>query len=99
MRRITKYFSGAEHIPQDAYIGPIKNADFDARWPGVKGIKYDGYYKLYAHQYKGQDWPITRIIEYSRTPSRHKCDARCLMAKGRNCECQCGGANHGRGHE
>ncbi len=28
----------------------------------------------------------------------HKCDARCETAKGHNCECACGGANHGRAH-
>lgn len=28
----------------------------------------------------------------------HQCDARCLNAKGHNCTCSCGGANHGRGH-
>lgn len=26
----------------------------------------------------------------------HKCDARCMNATGPNCECACGGANHGR---
>jgi hypothetical protein len=26
----------------------------------------------------------------------HKCDARCETSKGHNCECSCGGANHGR---
>jgi hypothetical protein len=25
----------------------------------------------------------------------HKCDARCTSARGHNCECQCGGVNHG----
>ncbi len=25
----------------------------------------------------------------------HKCDARCMGAKGPNCDCQCGGENHG----
>ncbi len=25
----------------------------------------------------------------------HKCDVRCTSAKGHNCECSCGGANHG----
>src|SRR6266550_1112477 len=25
----------------------------------------------------------------------HKCDARCRGAKGPNCDCQCGGENHG----
>jgi hypothetical protein len=28
----------------------------------------------------------------------HKCDSRCLNAKGWDCTCSCGGANHGRGH-
>jgi hypothetical protein len=28
----------------------------------------------------------------------HQCDARCLNAKGNDCTCSCGGANHGRGH-
>ena len=28
----------------------------------------------------------------------HQCDSRCLNAKGAQCTCSCGGANHGRGH-
>jgi len=28
----------------------------------------------------------------------HKCDSRCMGAKGPNCDCQCGGANHGRAY-
>jgi hypothetical protein len=28
----------------------------------------------------------------------HKCDSRCLNAKGHDCTCSCGGANHGRGY-
>lgn len=28
----------------------------------------------------------------------HECDSRCLNAKGNDCTCSCGGANHGRGH-
>jgi len=28
----------------------------------------------------------------------HKCDARCLNAKGNDCTCSCGGMNHGRGY-
>lgn len=27
--------------------------------------------------------------------AEHLCDARCTNAKGSNCECECGGANHG----
>lgn len=32
---------------------------------------------------------------YSET---HICDSRCMNAIGPNCECSCGGANHGRGY-
>lgn len=28
----------------------------------------------------------------------HKCGSRCTNAKGGDCECQCGGANHGKGY-
>lgn len=27
------------------------------------------------------------------------CDARCTNAKGHNCECSCGGKNHGAGYQ
>jgi len=42
---------------------------------------------------------ITRKVEMKSNPSRHECDARCMNASGRtmNCECSCGGANHGKG--
>lgn len=40
-----------------------------------------------------------RMITYKSNPSRHECDARCQNAQGRtmNCECSCGGKNHGKG--
>ncbi|GHE76022.1 hypothetical protein GCM10019059_39220 [Camelimonas fluminis] len=42
---------------------------------------------------------ITRKIELKANPSRHDCDSRCFNATGRTmqCECSCGGKNHGRG--
>lgn len=49
---------------------------------------------------EGRGWtPITRTIVMKANPSRHECDARCMNATGRtmNCECSCGGANHGKG--
>lgn len=39
--------------------------------------------------------PVTRKIFYKSNPSLHKCDARCMSAIGHNCECSCGGKNHG----
>ena len=38
-----------------------------------------------------------RLIHYAAKPSRHSCDARCMSARGPNCECHCGGKNHGAG--
>jgi len=43
----------------------------------------------------GQLAPATRVIFYKLRPSLHRCDARCMNARGHNCECSCGGANHG----
>jgi hypothetical protein len=41
----------------------------------------------------------TRVVQRKSNPSLHECDARCLNATGRmmQCECSCGGKNHGRG--
>lgn len=55
------------------------------------------------HFVDGQGWQgytaVERSVQYSKSPSRHECDARCLNATGRvmRCECACGGKNHGRG--
>lgn len=48
--------------------------------------------------FKNRDeWvPATRRIFFKKNPSLHKCDARCQNAKGHDCECSCGGANHGK---
>ena len=43
-------------------------------------------------------YPVTRTIYYSATPSLHKCDGRCRNATGHDCECSCGGSNHGLGN-
>lgn len=45
------------------------------------------------------DLHADRIVNYKSNPSRHECDARCMNASGRtmNCECACGGKNHGKG--
>jgi hypothetical protein len=45
----------------------------------------------------GRLHPSARRIVYSAKPSRHVCNALCMGARGPNCECQCGGKNHGAG--
>lgn len=41
----------------------------------------------------------TRVVIRKNMPSMHECDARCMNATGRTmqCECSCGGENHGKG--
>ena len=54
---------------------------------------------LFGWHAESQLWiRIERTINMKSSPSRHECDARCMNASGRtmNCECSCGGKNHGR---
>jgi hypothetical protein len=45
----------------------------------------------------GRLHPSGRRIVYSSKPSRHACNSLCMGATGPNCECRCGGKNHGAG--
>lgn len=83
------------------------------RFPGVKGRRCDSFSMYVGIPYDGPDAPwnrvtkrwdhdwraVDRVINFKATPSLHECDARCMNATGRvmNCECSCGGKNHGRG--
>jgi hypothetical protein len=78
----------------------LQNAHFAAMGgERSKHNRYDGFSRMVGHPTEGPDaWmPVTRRIEYKSNPSLHKCDARCLNATGHNCECSCGGKNHGAG--
>jgi hypothetical protein len=70
-------------------------------YAGTEEVQYPFYKdgQMFAYPLKGAEGPkrVTRIINYKKYPSLHKCDARCLHATGCNCECQCGGVNHGAG--
>lgn len=48
---------------------------------------------------RNQWMKVTRKVGYKAFPSKHECDDRCMFANGRtmNCECRCGGKNHGKG--
>lgn len=86
-----KYFYGSQEVQSTQYM---RNSTFSACFPDVRGVKVDGYSKLVSIV-NGEIVPVTRTIFFKSNPSLHKCDGRCLHAKGRNCECSCGGANHG----
>ena len=72
---------------------------------GTKAADFDGYVEGVEPVFTpGEGWGprvlADRMVRYKSNPSRHACDARCMNATGRtmNCECSCGGRNHGRGH-
>lgn len=104
-----KHFNGETELARVTGMG---NAEFAKRFPGVKGRRYDGYAMLVGNPaghlsafVPGQGWnhgpvmPVQREIIFKSNPSKHDCDARCFNATGRTmqCECSCGGKNHGRG--
>ena len=87
-----KYFSGETELK---WGEGMKNTEFTSRFPGLKGKSRDSFSKYVGPDENKVLMPVTRIIEYKKNPSLHKCDARCQHAKGRTCECSCGGKNHG----
>lgn len=44
----------------------------------------------------GSVLPVARSIAYDLDGRRHKCNAACQHAHGPDCECACGGLNHGK---
>ncbi len=88
------YFSGSNEVkwPQ-----PIRNEKFYELFPGVKARRYDSFNRCVAQSVEDPKivLPLTRVIYYKKNPSLHPCDHRCMNAKGHDCECSCGGKNHG----
>lgn len=86
-----RYFAGETQLTNVALRGPGNGilAGIDPANPPVyvQGLGWTGYVN------------VERSIRYSSQPSKHECDARCINATGRvmNCECSCGGKNHGKG--
>jgi hypothetical protein len=83
-----------------ALFAPVDRAQAASGWSDVTriGVPYkmpQGFYA--ARCANGHKAFVMRPIEgtYSAT---HKCDSRCLNAKGHTCTCSCGGANHGMGY-
>lgn len=95
-----KYFA-ADGTQLHGVFG-LDNKKFDALFPGVTGKRWDSFHKFAGFPEGARftmsgegSLPIVRIIDFKKNPSLHKCDARCQHAKGRTCECSCGGKNHG----
>jgi len=82
------------------FLGDSADAVNVAGFREVKGnnrayrVGNNGFFSRCPNNHKF--FPMKRIKgKYSKD---HKCDARCLNAKGNDCTCSCGGANHGRGY-
>jgi hypothetical protein len=75
----------------------LPNGETIMRRDTDRGVDYRGK-KAGTFLYVEGTWiKANRKIDYKAFPSRHECDGRCMFAKGGNCECACGGKNHGKG--
>lgn len=101
MANVKNYFDGpAGTVDLVGSVHGMGNAEFAAAFPGINGRRYGSFDMLVGYAAGSRaPLPVTRSVTYKRNPSKHECDARCMGAKGRtmNCECSCGGKNHGRG--
>lgn len=86
------YFNGTTEVKP---YGVIRNAEFAAKFPGVRGKRSDSFSMLVGRDAAGQLCPVTRVIEFKKNPSLHKCSDKCRSAKGASCECSCRGQFHG----
>lgn len=96
---VTKYFSGDVEL-KGSY--PMDRAAVRALFPTGKIQNNGGTMSLLVGTVDGKYsltnfLPVTRIVHFNALGSGHKCDARCLNAKRGDCECSCGGKNHGAG--
>ena len=93
------------------YLGRCKTCDyvlFSAREnvqpaESFKDVKKDGAYAIPNYGVFGRCGTFGHkafmLKPIKGTFSKdHQCDSRCLNAKGNDCTCSCGGANHGKGH-
>ena len=80
---------------------PKREARIDMRHFNRSGAKLRGVDirngRLTGHDSGGQEHEVARSIAYDLNGSRHKCNSSCQHARGKQCECACGGLNHGKG--
>lgn len=88
-----RYFDGAGDELRG--LQTMDKKVFADKFGDVPVRKSDGWSVFVARNRAGELRPVVRSIRFKRNPSLHKCDARCMNAKGHDCECSCGGKNHG----
>ena len=82
----------AEEAPQ---APRIEARHFSAHGHKLRGVMLSNG-RLIGHDSGGQEYEVARTVAYDLNGSRHKCNSSCQHAKGADCECACGGANHGK---
>jgi hypothetical protein len=96
------YFNGTNEL---GCVTAMRNELFAARFPGVKGKRYDSF-SMWVGLPVDAKWdssysnflPVQRTIFYKKFASKHECNGKCLNGKHDGaCECKCGGKNHGLG--
>ena len=99
-KEIVKYFHGDKEL----FICGDRMSLIEAReqYPQFKRFARVDSFDCVAGCLLGEEsirhakiYPATRKVFFNLYGSKHKCDARCRNAKGHNCECSCGGENHG----
>lgn len=98
MHTQTRYFSGSVEL-RGSY--PLSRELVRAQFPIGKIVRYDDFNLSVGTvdgKYSTSNFlPVTRVVIHNPGGSNHKCDGRCLNAKSVDCECSCGGVNHGAG--
>lgn len=89
-REITKSFYGYQDTR------PSKNCRYVDDLVRVENGK-EYILRLEAHSCPACDGVRVTENAVKGIQTDKKCDSRCTHAKGHNCECACGGANHGSG--
>jgi len=91
-----RIFHGDIELKHNGHL--MSRRDAAREFPGLRVVAIDSFSVLCGYDPENptsRQLPVTRRIAYKVNGSRHICDARCRNAKGRNCECSCGGRFHG----
>lgn len=84
-----RYFNGDRQLAKVGYFDDARRDVLVGFFDKSELTYVDGHWTGYT--------TVERSIKFKSNPSLHECDARCMSAKGFNCECSCGGKNHGIG--
>lgn len=91
--RLTIPMIGIERIVHSGY-GPYRHEHKMIEWRSADGSSAHSSGIYCAHHRYPLRWKAINGV----VSEKHVCDARCINAIGPNCECSCGGKNHGAGY-